>query len=623
MGREWAESFNFQALSYLIPWEVLPALLREELQEKVGLVPVPIALLPAIRGQKGAVSIALPLSASTCRRMAKKCAEKKMDKRQLSASECEYESTDEFLKTVFNIRYATSPHMTALYLLSTVALCKAMVNTLPHKNTCNKLVTFHCLDLLERIPGFCQASLLLLAQFWQDSDEDIVVTARDLFMTCTKFLPGVQRQSYADVWIQRLRDTTTESKVTAAVVLGLLAVDHPECLLPKRKIKTTSMSSASSSANVLEKQPQFGGISRVQSTVSYGAGVRGGGSGGGSATVGSEGTLMLHTDDKGEAPIARLICDQLVPLIFQDTSSLQTASLEILGKGYASLWRTHFDKRQRVILKCFRLSVQSDSPSVSTVADSALNRIGRTNAADVADVLARGILKKKFDNSECAAALNLLSTLMETNYLAVISRVTKIAESIVTCLDPNDLDLRDKCTKSGTGGLHELVRRYPMVAFHQGSQLLAVGDGSNLLSVYDLKQGVKIHELHCKGASSGVASNSRKSTLSPPPLSSSVADARLTSAAMQGKVISGITATAFNDQGRIVAAYSFEDGQIYFWQLYSPLSFFGIGRPQLLCSFGVSKMSWPSLERIRLQWTSARSLTLVRGGPRETLTYTI
>jgi len=214
--------------------------------------------------------------------------------------------------------------------------------------------------------------------------------------------------------------------------------------------------------------------------------------------------------------------------------------------------------------------------------------------------------------TECTSALMFLKTLMEECTFYLISEIPYIATAVVQYLEPASAEARL--------ALNELVQRYPMTSFHQGSQMLAVGTTDGKISVYDLKQAQRIHLLDPNEDSDEDEDNhyspsvprrsrdsrdwerNKKLSLGPPP---------------------GITAVAFNSQGQFIASYSHSDAEIRFWQLHS-MSFFGFSlRPQIHCSFSVPRAKLTSLEGVMLLWTSPRSVELRYGGNMEPKAFTI
>ena len=77
----------------------------------------------------------------------------------------------------------------------------------------------------------------------------------------------------------------------------------------------------------------------------------------------------------------------------------------------------------------------------------------------------------------------------------------EIIQILLKCLDPNDLNLRKNSHKTVSAILSTLVRMHAMVAFHAGSQRLAVGTQSGPIGIYDVRTSAKleIFEGHTQG----------------------------------------------------------------------------------------------------------------------------
>ena len=282
------------------------------------------------------------------------------------------------------------------------------------------------------------------------------------------------------------------------------------------------------------------------------------------------------------------------------------AALDLLGTGYQRIWRGHLGEIQQFILRCFRLW-QQDGP-ISAAAKTTLLHVARPSPGDVALVMTDLLLSGDLPTSgECAGALLCLRLLMEECTYNLIPEIPAIAMAVVQYLDPGN----SRSTEARLS-LNELVMRYPMTSFHQGSQLLAVGTTEGTISIYDLKQAQEIHVLDPNEdlEEESPAATRREATWVP-------------KRKIGPSAPPGITAVAFNSQGQIIAAFSFEEGEIRFWQLYS-MSFFGFSlRPQVHCSFSVPRGKWTSLDDVVLHWTSPRSVELRYSGGVEAKAFTI
>ncbi len=66
---------------------------------------------------------------------------------------------------------------------------------------------------------------------------------------------------------------------------------------------------------------------------------------------------------------------------------------------------------------------------------------------------------------------------------------------MVKMLDPNHPSIRESLQNIVTINFAELVKSYPMVAFHSGTQRLAVGTNDGTAVIYDLRTATKLNIL--------------------------------------------------------------------------------------------------------------------------------
>merc|ERR1711969_190740 len=84
-----------------------------------------------------------------------------------------------------------------------------------------------------------------------------------------------------------------------------------------------------------------------------------------------------------------------------------------------------------------------------------------------------------------------LVALVKKHPAALLRHLPAVVEAVVRSLDPSEPALRKGCLRASTKALHEIVRRYPMVAFHQQTQRFAVGTLDAVIVIYDLRTATK------------------------------------------------------------------------------------------------------------------------------------
>jgi WD40 repeat protein len=169
-----------------------------------------------------------------------------------------------------------------------------------------------------------------------------------------------------------------------------------------------------------------------------------------------------------------------------------------------------------------------------------------------------------------------------------------MVDTMVKALDPNNPTVREALQNIVTINFAELVKIFPMIAFHASTQRLAVGslDGSSV--IYDLRTATKLNILEGHhGAVHGIS---------------------------------------FSPNGKLIASLSLQENQIAFWQpalgfLDSLKGAFGTSGSQgIQLSIGVGKVkpyrTFPIgapivqvdvqqvLDGVQFEWTSDRSLKL-------------
>jgi WD40 repeat protein len=154
---------------------------------------------------------------------------------------------------------------------------------------------------------------------------------------------------------------------------------------------------------------------------------------------------------------------------------------------------------------------------------------------------------------------------------------------VVRPLDPAVPHRRSACLASATSALQTLVRRFPMVSFHEASQRVAVGTSAGYVLLLDAGAGVET--------------------------------ARLTGHT------GAIAAVAFSPSGTRLASFCLSQGQIRVYVLNG--SFFGFGSaPHCVASFSSdsgkdararSATQLQMLEQLELKWQGDTTIVLVRG----------
>merc|ERR1719330_884222 len=91
----------------------------------------------------------------------------------------------------------------------------------------------------------------------------------------------------------------------------------------------------------------------------------------------------------------------------------------------------------------------------------------------------------------CSSAMLVLVHFLRGSPARLVLMLPRFTEVVLRCLEPSDPALRRQHLRVVTGALFEMVQTFPMVAFHQVTQKLAVGTMDGLVVVYDLRTATK------------------------------------------------------------------------------------------------------------------------------------
>ena len=172
-------------------------------------------------------------------------------------------------------------------------------------------------------------------------------------------------------------------------------------------------------------------------------------------------------------------------------------------------------------------------------------------------------------------------SLVKKRPLSLSRHLSAVVEAVIKSLDPSKPLLRKACLQASTKALHELVKRFPVVAFHQRSQRFAVGTSGKLIIIYDLRTATKWRLLE---GHQGI-----------------------------------ISALAFAPDGSSLASYSLEEKCVKTWQAGSSGWMGGILGLSAKCikTIPLTPINTPTtaqdaLLKCRIQWMSPKQLKLRR-----------
>lgn len=118
-------------------------------------------------------------------------------------------------------------------------------------------------------------------------------------------------------------------------------------------------------------------------------------------------------------------------------------------------------------------------------------QVGAAEPAVLIHVMGKAARRLDAGPAYASSALLVLVAFIQRFASKALPLVPRLTEVVLRCLEPSDPSLRRQSLLAVTSALHELVKTFPMVAFHQTSQKFAVGTSDGPIVVYDLRTATK------------------------------------------------------------------------------------------------------------------------------------
>ena len=185
--------------------------------------------------------------------------------------------------------------------------------------------------------------------------------------------------------------------------------------------------------------------------------------------------------------VARFITERLVDFVAADTHEprpFYPTAVDALVRGLPQ-WRRLVDDPRRPLRHLFATAISTTAPQIEVqAAQRAFFAVGRADPALFMAVLGSEVSERR-NQAGALAALGHYAGRWNT---ALCEHLPSLAEITVSALDPATPAIRDRCIRPATAVIQRLISNYPMVAFHQDSQRLAVGTSTGLV-LFDIKTG--------------------------------------------------------------------------------------------------------------------------------------
>jgi len=240
------------------------------------------------------------------------------------------------------------------------------------------------------------------------------------------------------------------------------------------------------------------------------------------------GLILSECGSRIDDSVARFISECLIEYISTDTEKRPFFPVAVDSFVHSlPHWKRLVVNPNAPLHALFDAAISKTSQTIDVqCAQNGFLEIGYADPDLLTSVLMEEISKRKNQ----IGALTALGGLLARWNAVLYDHLPLLTQITVTALDPSSPALRDKCIKAAASVIHHMISNYPMVAFHQDSQRLAVGT-KNAIHIFDTKTGQSVS---CR--------------------------------------VSGwISAVAFSPSGKSIATYS-SDNKLCVWQVNGTIS---------------------------------------------------
>ncbi|KDQ62091.1 hypothetical protein JAAARDRAFT_29992 [Jaapia argillacea MUCL 33604] len=283
------------------------------------------------------------------------------------------------------------------------------------------------------------------------------------------------------------------------------------------------------------------------------------------------------------------ISKSIAMYLHDDHSLYRVLAIDLCSRGF-DVWQQFVDAME-MLRALFLLATNSRKESISTQnvapqARTAVLQIASSNSPLFMTTLSLDILHpRSVEHRKCI--MQLIAFIIRRQPLVLYPNLPRLLEAVVKSLDPNLTASRDAVLDAATEILGHVVKTFPTVDFHAGTQRLAVGTSEGAVIMYDLKTATRLYVLE-----------GHKKRL---------------------------VACSFSPDGRRLVTVSLEEGAVLVWKVGSSFSsFFNPGAPPRqghsgsepfkTLGFNVgdeAKMNiTATLEHVRFEWVADRSVKL-------------
>ncbi|KAL1756097.1 hypothetical protein FB107DRAFT_212176 [Schizophyllum commune] len=341
------------------------------------------------------------------------------------------------LYTGDNVRapWCISPEASANRALAIVVVLRALAMFEEYADSATTVITFYATSLAACVgQAYCTPSLPFFAQRWLEGTPEVRHAARVLFDASAVRMTDEEASSVVEHWQHQL-----------------------PCLQPPPEQEATSSAMALFICGYLAAEKYAVMSTHVLTDISKSV------------------ALYLHDEH----------------------STHRVLAIELCAYGF-HVWQ-HYVDAMEILRALFMLATSAKKDSISTQNPSAQARAAILSIASAATPLFMTTLSLDVLSPSTAehrrSVMQVVAFLIRKRPLVLQSSLPRLMEAVVKSLDPNATASRELVLDTATEIIRQVVKTYPTVDFHGGTQRLAVGTSEGAVIMYDLKTAIRLYVL--------------------------------------------------------------------------------------------------------------------------------
>ncbi|KAI5896258.1 WD40 repeat-like protein [Schizophyllum commune H4-8] len=183
--------------------------------------------------------------------------------------------------------------------------------------------------------------------------------------------------------------------------------------------------------------------------------------------------------------------------LHDEHSTHRVLAIELCAYGF-HVWQ-HYVDAMEILRALFMLATSAKKDSISTQNPGGQARAAILSIASAVTPLFMTTLSLDVLSPSTAehrrSVMQVVAFLIRKRPLVLQSSLPRLMEAVVKSLDPNATASRELVLDTATEIIRQVVKTYPTVDFHGGTQRLAVGTSEGAVIMYDLKTAIRLYVL--------------------------------------------------------------------------------------------------------------------------------